>query len=345
MGDPSAILSFGSGIPETVALGAVAVIGYLFGRSQLQADQTETHPEEILRAVEISHRLESIADVLRSDLAIHRIQIDRFKQAIEESSHEETDHSTLIQHAEEMLAPTLRLVGQVATAYDQIRQQSQALARYTGDRTDVLTGLGNTRALKEHLEMELGGNRACRGDFSLVAVGIELDNFGAETTKSNSSEEEKTDRLVRTANQIQSLLRDSDLVIRYGVDEFIVVLPHTRLIGASIFGRRVIRALAENEGLVANLGVTQSMPGDDSQSILSRADSARYSAKKAYSDLFEATVTIGSRQGVQYLHTGSQIVPDQNESVWQEPVGGPTKPQLAESTLLEAEVNLVEDAS
>lgn len=339
MGDLLAFLSFGSGIPETVALASVALIGYLFGRSQLQTTEITNHPEELLRAVEISHRLESIADVLRTDLAVHRLQVNRFKQAIQQSSKDEVDHTVMAQHAEEMLAPTLRLVGQLATAYDQIRQQSQALAQYTGDRTDTLTGLGNARALKEHLQMELGGNRACRGDFSLVAISVELDSY-----QTNTTETEKTDRLVRAANQIQGLLRDSDLVIRYGVDEFVVILPHTRLMGASTFGRRVIETLAENEGLVANLGTAQSLPGDDAQSLLSRADSARYSAKKSFSDREQAIVTVGPRKGTQYLHAGSQIVPDKEDAAWQQSTGDPTTPQLSEQTVAGSDT-FVEHAS
>lgn len=313
--------AIGVGLPETVALAAVALIGYLFGRSQTSQPVAQDRPEEFMRAAEIAHQLESIADLLRRDLAAHHNQIEQFKRGIEQAStaDQEKNWKALSDQAELILAPTLRLVGQVASAYDQIRQQSKALSNFTGGRTDNLTGLCNSRALHELLEMELGGNQATRGDFSIAVVSLSIDKA--------VSHEARQEQIVRAAEQIQTELRDNDLVARYGVEEFVIVMPSTRLFGASVFGRRLRKNLAEKSDLIANSGLTQSMPGDTPKSLLSRADSALYSAKKASNEQ-SASNTAGkvtadssscrqsmsaertAGEGYQYLHTGASILPD-----------------------------------
>ena len=50
-----------------------------------------------------------------------------------------------------MLGPTMQLAHQLSHAYDQIRQQSDALETFTQGRTDPLTGVGNGRALEQQL--------------------------------------------------------------------------------------------------------------------------------------------------------------------------------------------------
>lgn len=328
MFDSSLVGAIGFGLPETVALGAVALIGYLFGRSQTSQPVAENRPEEFIRAAEIAHQLETIADVLRRDLAAHHSQVEQFKLGIERASSDDQEKNwkQLSEQAELVLAPTLRLVGQVASAYDQIRKQSKALSNFTGGRTDNLTGLCNSRALHELLEMELGGNQATRGDFSLAVLSLSLDK--------EASHEMRQEQIVRAAEQIQTELRDNDLVARYGVEEFVIVMPNTRLFGASVFGRRLRKNLADKVRLTANSGLTQSMPGDTPKTLLSRADSALYSAKKAANEklsneklsnekgandldvdgnLASSHVPFDGQAiglGKQFLHTGASIVPD-----------------------------------
>ena len=59
----------------------------------------------------------------------------------------------LCNEAEAMLGPTMQLAHQLSHAYDQIRQQSDALETFTQGRTDPLTGVGNGRALEQQLRV------------------------------------------------------------------------------------------------------------------------------------------------------------------------------------------------
>ena len=78
----------------------------------------------------------------------------------------------LCSEAEAMLGPTMQLAHQLSRAYDEIRQQSDALETFTQGRTDPLTGVGNGRALEQQLQVLLNG--AYRGSpaFSVALFSL-----------------------------------------------------------------------------------------------------------------------------------------------------------------------------
>ncbi|TWT99536.1 Response regulator PleD [Botrimarina colliarenosi] len=317
----------GFGLPESVALGAVALIGYLFGRrtrSETPADASD----EVVRASEIARQLEAVAVALRNDLAIHRSEVERFKRVVRNAGQTPDDGAwiALRDEADRVLEPTLRLVSRVASAYDQIRRQSSALARFSGGRTDSLTGLGNSRALSEMLRIELAGHSATGGQLSIAILGVHQEK-GA--TPENRSEQQA--RLLQMTELLRSQLRDADVMARYGIDELVVVMPHTKLYGACIFGRRV-RKLLGDAGMTISCGLAQSAPGDTAAAFLGRADSALYSAR-------------AKGQGAQFLHTGQAI----REDAPQTASASIESPEIAESALQtpaqEAEVAALSDYS
>lgn len=279
----------GFGLPETVALAAVAVIGYLFGRRTPPTKPSGEPSGELLRAAEIARQLEQVAATLRGHLASHRAEVERFKVEVRRTGAEPSGESwqSLRGEAERILAPTLRLVAQLASAYDQIRQQSIALSSFSGGRIDPLTGLCNGKALTELLEVELSGHTASRAELSVAMFSLTVPHAG-------ESRDSHQRLLTEAADIIRRQLRVRDLVARYGVDELVVVMPHTKLYGASVLGRRVRTALAAEHGVAASCGLAQSLPGDTPEAVLARADSALYSAKAA-------------GEGQQFLHTGATI--------------------------------------
>ena len=308
------ITSTGFGLPETVALAAVATIGYLYGLSRRAKPQQTSASEELQRAIEIANQLEDIAESLRRDLASHYAQVERFKQGLMTASELERGDSwrALQSEADRVLTPTLRLAGQVATAYDKIRQQSQAISNFSGGRTDPVTGLSNRRALAEMLEMELSGHEASHGHFCVAVLSID-----ASPDLPGDSQGEKQERLTRAAEFLRPELRDRDLIARYGVDEFAVVMPNTRLFGAAVFGRRLRERLAKQAGLIASCGIAESSAGDGPRALLTRADSALYSAKAA-------------GEGLQYVHNGQSVKESTEEQPQLEPANESAQLKLAE---------------
>lgn len=270
------------GLPVSVALGAVALIGYLFGqrtRSSAAATLDERRQQELDRAVRTARQLESIAETLRRDLVTHHAQVAAFKRRLRQVQQEGSDRAweLLCSEAEAMLGPTMQLAHQLSHAYDQIRQQSDALETFTRGRTDPLTGVGNGRALEQQLSVLLAA--ASRGvtEFAIALVSLDRDANMAE----GRSLAGVVAMLPRLAGVIRTCMRDSDFVARYGDDEFVVVMPQTSLAGARVFSDRLRKRAASD--LVASVccGLTEVQRGDDAKALLARADSALYSAKAA----------------------------------------------------------------
>lgn len=269
------------GLPYTVALAAIAVLGYLVGRNQRTgpAPSAEATRRELKRAQAIVNDLEKIAHRVRRELALHHANLATFKRRVGDlSKHPDSaDWRLLCDEAERLLKPTQDLAMQLAHAYDGIRQQSSRLMTFTGQRCDPLTGLCNRQALDETLENYLTMHRRYGMLFSIAI--FDLDSFKAFNEKHGHMH---GDRLLK---QVASLLdqhaRDTDVVTRSGGEEFIIVLPGTELAGATMFAERMRYTIERMTSLTVSAGVAMVAEGDDAKIFLTRADSALYAAKAA----------------------------------------------------------------
>jgi diguanylate cyclase len=290
------------GLPVTFALAAVALIGYLFGdrtRSGKTKAFDERRQQEFDRAARIAWQLESIATRLRQDLVAHHSQLGTFKRQLHRAQAEGHDRAweQLCNQADAMLQPTMQLAHQLSRAYDEIRQQSDALETFTQGRTDPLTGVGNGRALEQQLCVLLNGANRGNPAFSIALLSLDRNS----TMPDGNSLASILPVLPKLAAVIQTCMRDSDFVARYGDDEFVVVMPQTTLIGARVFAHRVRKRVAEELAATASCGLTEVQPSDDTRALLGRADSALYSAKAAGQDRL-------------FVHAGSSIREDTDSS-------------------------------
>lgn len=286
------------GIPATMGLASVALIGYIFGRHarpKTIAQLGPVGPRELHKAARIARQLESTIDELRQQLAEHRNYVDRFKEKVDQASQFDTSIALdiLSDESQQIIMPTMRLASRLSFAYDELRQQSQSLSGFTEGRTDPITGLGNPPALEEHLELALS-DRARGGSPSSVAL-ISVD----PPQQASPGNEAHREFVKQVASDIESCVREQDFVARLGGTEFAVVMPKTSLVGARVFGVRLRRQLAKHRQLSADCGIAEALPTDTAQGLLSRADSALYSARAA--------------GGGQYLHTGECLRADNQD--------------------------------
>lgn len=286
------------GLPDTVALAAVALIGYLFGNrthKMIARVLANRRQRELERAARIAWQLETIADSLRQDLASHHSQIAGFKRRLKLAQEEGNDQSwdLLCNEAESILGPTMQLAQQLAHAYDEIRQQSEALEAFTKGRTDPLTGVGNSRALDQQIAVFLKAAERGGGEFAVALVS--MDRLSPSPEQPNvPGHREAIETMPKLAGIIRTCMRDSDFVARYGDEEFVVVMPKTSLAGACVFGDRVRKTVQEELSITVSCGMAEYQAGDESKTLLGRADSAFYSAKAA-----------GNNH--QFVHTGTNI--------------------------------------
>jgi diguanylate cyclase (GGDEF)-like protein len=282
-------------LPTTAALAAVALIGYVFGqrtRKSLPADLDAKRYKELERAARIAWQLETIAGRLRQDLVAHHAQIETFKRRLREAQADgsEQNWKRLCGEAETILGPTMQLAHQLSHAYDEIRQQSDSLETFTQGRTDPLTGVGNARALESQLQVLLtsGGHGTAEFVAAIVSPDRSAGGAGARRPAGDAS------LLPRLANVIRACMRDTDFVARFGDEEFVVIMPQTSLAGACVFADRLRERVAAELRTSICCGVAVAVEGDDSKSLLARADSALYSAKATGPNCLS-------------VHTGTQI--------------------------------------
>ncbi|MEI6623232.1 MAG: GGDEF domain-containing protein, partial [Actinomycetes bacterium] len=153
-------------------------------------------------------------------------------------------------------------------------------------RRDGLTGLTNRRWLDEVLRQEV--ERARRGDVELAVVMVDLDGFKEVNDSYGHAVGDQVLRAV--AQALEAAVRVTDVVGRYGGEEFLVLLPNVGLEQALEFaeqmrvGVRLIPVAFRPEPVTASFGVAQWTHGDNVASLVDRADDALYAAKRAGRD-------------------------------------------------------------
>ncbi len=158
-------------------------------------------------------------------------------------------------------------------------ERSQLLARAEhAARTDPLTGLANRRVWDRALPRELA--RAARQSTPLSVAMLDLDHF---KTFNDTHGHQAGDRLLREAARAWAdELRATDLLVRYGGEEFALLLPGTPLLAAVEVVDRLRVATPERQ--TASAGVAMWDGEETAEALLARADRALYGAKAAGRD-------------------------------------------------------------
>ncbi len=145
-------------------------------------------------------------------------------------------------------------------------------------RSDTLTGLPNRRALDEQLPREMA--RARRAESDLCLAIIDLDHFKAyNDTHGHLAGDEM---LCRCAMAWDSELRGEDTIVRFGGEEFLIVLPDTSPEQATEILERLRAATPAAQTCSAGLACWDYL--ETAEDLVGRADSALYRAKAAGRD-------------------------------------------------------------
>lgn len=159
----------------------------------------------------------------------------------------------------------------------QVQEELQQLAA-----TDTLTGLRNRRAVSAFTEMEI--KRAERYGEALSLVMFDIDQF--KRINDTYGHLVGDEVLIHVAKLIGERIRASEILARWGGEEFILVLPQTDMENAVHLAGE-LRTLMQKHAfpqvgtVTASFGVTQYSRGDSMDSLLHRADIALYRAKES----------------------------------------------------------------
>ncbi|MDI1244830.1 MAG: diguanylate cyclase [Rhodoferax sp.] len=164
--------------------------------------------------------------------------------------------------------------------------------------TDKLTGAWNRRRLEEALVNEM--DRLARYDQALSMLVIDIDFFKKVNDVHGHTVGDQV--LVTLANVLQSKLRASDTLTRWGGEEFVVLCPNTTLPTATILAERLRDSIAKTTfpvvgSVTISLGVAECMAGETWEAWFKRADTALYRAKELGRNQVEIAHETAERDG------------------------------------------------
>ncbi len=179
-------------------------------------------------------------------------------------------------------------------AEERIRQLVARLETEKGDAvrdalTDALTGLGNRRHFDERMQAEF--MRLHNGTQPLSLIIADVDFFKAYNDRNGHLIGDRALQLIACAMQ-GVVRRASDLVVRYGGEEFAVIMPDTDAEGAIRVAEAIRKAVGDMRiphatsqiaaHITISLGVVTVHPGERRHlaAVVARADHALYRAKQ-----------------------------------------------------------------
>ena len=149
---------------------------------------------------------------------------------------------------------------------------------------DPLTGAGNRIAMAQSLTRET--DIARRQQQPLSVLMLDIDHFkGINDTHGHATGD---DVLKAVADAIKDRLRNIDQVFRFGGEEFLILLTNTGRESAARVGERLRQAALQLAypingspvELTVSLGCSTLLPGESHDSLVRRADTALYAAKR-----------------------------------------------------------------
>jgi two-component system cell cycle response regulator len=156
--------------------------------------------------------------------------------------------------------------------------------------TDALTGLWNYRFLQSALHLEI--ERATRFERPLSVLMLDLDWF--HEINERYGHQKGSQVLKEFGERVGQQIRQVDLLVRYGGEEFVAILPETAAEGAAQVAERICRAVREQPfgrssepRVVVTVSVGAAVLPLDARSVTSllrAADEALYEAKAAGRD-------------------------------------------------------------
>ena len=149
--------------------------------------------------------------------------------------------------------------------------------------TDPLTGAFNRRGFDEIFERELA--RSLRTGSGLALALIDLDDF--KRLNDSLGHQAGDDALVHLVNVLRGAMRPTDVLCRFGGEEFVLLLPDTSLADAEAAITRFRHEFSTHTlpghdyFLSFSAGVVVQTPAETLDTLIGRADTATYAAKRA----------------------------------------------------------------
>ncbi|MGK2953582.1 MAG: GGDEF domain-containing protein [Thiobacillus sp.] len=173
-------------------------------------------------------------------------------------------------------------VAQQGLARANVTLKQREMLSVEASLTDALTGVGNRRKLDQALAAEISRVERQGGAFSVIMADI--DHFKYVNDEYGHAAGDKV--LTRFGDLLKSQTRPTDIVGRFGGEEFLVLMPHTTLAQAAAKAEQIRSKLAAvpidplPRVITSSFGAAELAPMETGESLLKRVDAALYQAKE-----------------------------------------------------------------
>lgn len=189
----------------------------------------------------------------------------------------------------------LELAGRAAAVLLETTAQIESLEQLSF--TDGLTNIPNYRYLRVALDAELA--RAARRAETFTVVMVDVDNL--KRYNADHGHLAGSELLQEVAGLLRVSIRATDVVAKYGGDEFVLILPRTHPEGGLVLSERIRKKIAlelrgrHEERLSCSFGVAAyPIDGTTFETLMSSADRALYGAKRAGRNRVVVTEALGT---------------------------------------------------
>jgi diguanylate cyclase len=256
----------------------------VLGRRLMQASSKGLSPEDVLKIVT---QFKSVAHGVAEDMSEYREVMDLAQKRLHDLN---LDPATANQVDLQLLAQMSQandlLQQRIADAEATLRQQSEQMAAAMSEaRTDTLTQLANRRAFDDEFQRRSAEFRRHGTRFLLMLIDIDRfkrlnDTYGHPAGDAVLSQ---------LAAILRQTLRDTDLVARFGGEEFVLLLPAGEMSQVTDSMERIRRAVEGAEFRVEDrtiqvtisCGAAEPLDREAADALIKRADTALYAAKEA----------------------------------------------------------------
>jgi diguanylate cyclase len=195
---------------------------------------------------------------------------------------------SLVKSTREMRDINKALQDRLTLSKTEISNLQQSLEAIRAESlTDPLTGLGNRKYFDRSIEIAVQNALAHGEPLSLLM--FDIDHFKSFNDSYGHLTGDQVLRLVGMS--LKQTIKGQDITARYGGEEFAVVLPNTALRQALTVADHIRRAVMAKElkkkstgeilgRVTISVGVSMLKPGDDTDTLIERADACLYAAKR-----------------------------------------------------------------
>jgi diguanylate cyclase len=195
---------------------------------------------------------------------------------------------SLVKSTQEMRETNKALEARLTLSKNEISNLQHSLEAIRAESlTDPLTGLGNRKYFDRMIDQAVQNALANGEPLSLLM--FDIDHFKSFNDSYGHLTGDQVLRLVGLS--LKQTIKGQDITARYGGEEFAVVLPNTALRQALTVADHIRRAVMAKElkkkstgeilgRVTISVGVSMLKPGDDTDSLIERADACLYAAKR-----------------------------------------------------------------